>query len=77
MFTSTSTFINLSKKTVVELSQYNLNDMLMESMTLKPEMKLLSQTPCEVASKQDTNLASIVEVVVNVYFMLLQDMVPL
>ena len=39
-------------------------------------MKLLSQIPHEVASKHDTNLASVVEVAVNVYFTLLQDTTP-
>ena len=40
-------------------------------------MKLLSHTPCEVASKQDMNLVSIVEVAVKVCLTLLQDIAPL
>ena len=39
-------------------------------------MKLLSHTPCEVASKQDMNSASIVEVAIMVYLMLFQDIAP-
>ena len=39
-------------------------------------MKLFNHTPCEVASKQDTNSASIVEVVVKVCFALLQEKIP-
>ena len=39
-------------------------------------MKLLSHTPCEVASKQDMNSVSIVEVTVKVYLTLLQDIAP-
>ena len=64
-------------KTIGELSQYILNSLDIESITLSPEMKLLSHTPCEVASKQDMNSASIVEVAVMVCLMLLQDIAPL
>jgi hypothetical protein len=39
-------------------------------------MKLLSHTPCEVASKQETNSASIVEVAVKVCLALLHDTAP-
>ena len=39
-------------------------------------MKLLSHTPCEVASKQDMNSTSIVEVAIKVCLMLLQDIAP-
>jgi hypothetical protein len=39
-------------------------------------MKLLSHTPCEVASKQKTNSPSIVEVVVKVYLALFHDIAP-
>ena len=63
-------------KTVAELPQYILNSLDIESITLSPEMKLLSHTPREVASKQDMNSASIVEVVVMVYLTLLQDIAP-
>ena len=61
---------------VAELSQYILNDLDIESITLSPEIKLLSHTPCEVASKQDMNSPSIVEVAVMVYLTLLQDIAP-
>ena len=40
-------------------------------------MELFNYTPYKVASKQDTNLASIVEVAVSVCFALLQDTTPL
>ena len=63
-------------KIVAELSQYILNGLDIESITLSLEMKLLSYTPCEVASKQDMNSASIVEVAVKVCLMLLQDIAP-
>ena len=63
-------------KTAAELSQYILNGLDIESITLSPEMKLLSHTPCEVASKQDMNSASIVEVAVMVCLTLLQDIAP-
>ena len=36
-------------------------------------MKLFNHTLCEIASKQETNLTSIVEVAVRVCFVLLQD----
>ena len=64
-------------KTATELSQYILNGLDLESIILSPEMKLLSHTPCEVASKQDMNSASIVELAVKVCLMLLQDIAPL
>ena len=63
-------------KTAVELSQYILNGLDIESITLSLEMKLLSHTSCKVASKQDMNSVSIVEVAVNVYLTLLQDIAP-
>ena len=64
-------------KTAAKLSQYILNDLDIESITLSLEMKLLSHTPCEVASKQDMNSATIIEVAVMVCLTLLQDIVPL
>jgi hypothetical protein len=67
----------LAIKTAAELSQYILNGLEIESIILGPEMKLLSHTPCEVASKQETNSASIVEVAVKVYMALLHDTAPL
>ena len=60
-------------KTAVELSQYILNGLDIESITLSPKIKLLSHTPCEVVSKQDMNSTSIVEVAVKAYLTLLQD----
>ena len=66
----------LAIKIATELSQYILNGLEIESTTLSPEKKLFNHTPCEVASKQDTNLASIVEIAIKVSFMLLQETVP-
>ena len=63
-------------KTTTELSQYILNDLDIESITLSPKMKLVSHTPCEVVSKQDMNSTSIVEVAVKAYLTLLQDIAP-
>ena len=63
-------------KTAVELLQYILNGLDIESITLSPEMKLLSHIPCEVASKQYMNSASIVEIAVKVCLMLFQDITP-
>ena len=40
-------------------------------------MKLLSHTPCDVASKQDTNSAYMVEVEVKVCLTLLHEIAPL
>jgi hypothetical protein len=67
----------LAIKTAVELSQYILNGLEIESIILSPKMKLLSHTPCEIASKQETNSASIVEVAVKVCLALLHDTAPL
>ena len=39
-------------------------------------MKLLSHTPCDVASKQKTNSASMVEVAVKVYLTLIHKITP-
>ena len=39
-------------------------------------MKLLSHTPCEVASKQETNSASMVEVAVKDCLTLLYEIAP-
>ena len=62
--------------TAVELSQYNFNDLEIESTNLSPNIKLFNHTPCKVASKQEKNLASIVEVVAKDCFALLQDTTP-
>ena len=67
----------LAIKTVVELSQYILNDLKIESTTLSPKMKFFNHTSCEVALKQDANSASMVGVVIKVYFALLQETSPL
>ena len=67
----------LARNIVVELSQYILNGLEIESIILSPEIKLFNHTPCDVASEQDTNSASVVEVAINVYFALLQDTTPL
>ena len=66
----------LAKNTAAELSQYNLSGLAMESTILSLEIKLFNHTPCEVASKQATNSASVVEVAVKVCFALLHDMAP-
>jgi len=65
----------LAIKTTAELSQYILNGLEIESIILSPEMKLLSHTPCKVASKQETNSASIVEEAIKVY-LALHDTAP-
>lgn len=39
----------LAIKTTVELSQYILNGLEIESAILSPEMKFFNHTPCEVA----------------------------
>ena len=67
----------LAKKTVAELSQNILNGLAIESTILRPEMKLFNHTPCEVASKQAMNSASIVDVAINVYLALFQEIAPL
>ena len=63
----------LARKTIVKLSQYILSGLEIESTILSPERKLFNHTPCDVALKQDTNLASVVEVAIRVCFALLQD----
>ena len=62
--------------TVATLSENILNGLDMESTTLSPTMKLLSQTLCEVASKQEMNSTSIVKVTVNICYALLQETTP-
>ena len=62
---------------MVELSQYIVNGVEIESTILSPKMKFFNHTPCKVASKQDTNSVSIVEVAVRICFVLLQDISPL
>jgi hypothetical protein len=42
-------------------------------MILSPKIKLLSHTPWEVASKQETNSTSIVEVATKVFLVLLRE----
>ena len=71
MRASTPFLLFLAKNIVAKLSQKILNGLKIELIILSLEMKLLSHTPDEVASKQETNLASIVEVVVNVCLTLL------
>ena len=43
---------------------------------LSSEIKLFNHTPCEVASKQETNSTSVLKVVTRVYLALLQDTAP-
>jgi hypothetical protein len=66
----------LAIKTTIELSQYILNGLEIESIILSPKMKLLSYTPCKVASIQEMNSASIVEVAIKVCLALLHDTAP-
>ena len=66
----------LARNVAAELSQKILNDLEKESITLNPEIQLLSHTSCEVASKQESNLASIVEVTVKVFLTLLKEIAP-
>ena len=66
----------LAKKTAVELSQNTFSGLDIESMILSPEMKLFIHTSCDVALKQETNSASIVEVANKVCFALLHDTAP-
>jgi len=66
----------LAINTTTKLSQYNFNGLEIESTTLRPDMKLFNHTPCDVASKQETNSTSIVEVAVKVCLALLQDTAP-
>ena len=67
----------LAIKTATKLSQKILKGFEIVSTIFSPEKKLLSHTPCDVASKQETNSASMVEVVVKVCLALLQDTAPL
>ena len=55
----------LARNTTDELSQNILNGLDTVSKSLSPEMKLFNHTPCDVASKQETNSASIVEVAIK------------
>ena len=61
-------FLFLAIKTAAKWSQYNLNVLDIESTILSPEIELFNHTLCEVASKQETNLASIVEVEVKIWY---------
>jgi len=66
----------LAIKTAVELSQKILKGLEIVSTIFSPEMKLLSHTPCDVASKQEINSASMVEVAVKVCLTLLHEIAP-
>jgi len=76
VLTSTSTYVILAIKTVVEFSQKILKGLEIISTIFSPEMKLLSHTPCYVASKQETNSASMIEVAVIVCLTLLHEIAP-
>ena len=71
MLVSTTTFVFLAIKITIELLQYVIYGLEIEYMILSPKMKLSIHTPCEVASKQDTNSTSIMEVAIKVCFALL------
>jgi len=66
----------LAIKTATESSHYIFSGLKIESPIFNPEMKLFIHTPCDVALKQDMNSASIVEVVIKVYFALFQEKAP-
>ena len=66
----------LAKKTAAKLSQNTFSDLDIESTILSPKMKLLIHTPWDVALKQETNSAFIVEVAIKVYFALFHDTAP-
>ena len=63
----------LARKTAAKLSQYILNDLEIESTILSPKIKHFNHTLCDVALKQDMNLASVVEVAIKVCLVFLQD----
>lgn len=64
----------LAKKIIVELLQYIFNGLEIESVTLNPEIKLFfDYISYEEASKQEINLASMIKVVVELSFALLQN----
>ena len=63
----------LAIKTATKLSQKILKGFEIVLTIFSPEKKLLSHTPCDVVSKQETNSASMVEVVVKVCLTLLHE----
>ena len=65
-----------AKNSVAELSQKIFNGLEIESTIWSPEIKLLNQIVCDVASNHDTNSAFVVEVATNDCFTLLQDIAP-
>ena len=66
----------LAKKVAAELSQNTFSALDIESTILSLEMKLFIHIPCNVALKQETNSASIVEVTIKVFFAILHDTAP-
>jgi len=72
-----SLLLFLAKKTIAKLSQYIFNNLGTESITCRLAMKLFNQIPCDVASNNEINSASMVEVATNDCFALLQDIAPL
>ena len=66
----------LAIKTAAELSQKILKGLEIVSIIFSPEMKLLSYTPCDVASKKERNSTSMVEVAVRVCLTLLHEIAP-
>ena len=76
MLGSTPIFIFSAIETIAKLLQKILNGLEMKSITLSPEMKLLSHIACEVASKQKTSSASMVEVAVKVCLTLFHQTAP-
>jgi len=66
----------LAIKATTELLQKILKGLEIVSTIFSPEMKLLSHAPYDVASKQETNLASMVEVALKVCLTLLHEIAP-
>ena len=67
----------LARKITIELSQCIFNSLGIELITCRLTMKLFNKIPCDVASNNEINSASMVEVATNDYFALLQDIAPL
>ena len=66
----------LAIKITTELSHKILIGLEIVSTIFSQEMKLLSHTPCDVASKQETNSSSMIEVAIKVYLTLLHKIAP-
>jgi len=67
----------LAIKIAAELLQKILKGLEIVSTIFSLEMKLLSHTPFDVASKQERNSTSMVEVAIKVCLTLLHEIAPL